>query len=228
MAVTAVGILALIAVAWRIRIRVFTRAEAALLALVAGNWVMIWAQINVSDGVPFPEKRYWIQSFVLLCGWAVWGVYRLSAFLRGRFPSAKHLLPLMLYTLILFDFVMLFKPYIPAGRRFAYRKACDWAENVIMRDWKGPEKDSENPFSVKEYHRPDRPVVRAFSKRLAYDLKGRRDNVRIFGKIDTPDYIVIDRTKEPPPGSGYDKIAAEAYASRIFEIYRRINRKGSE
>lgn len=224
----AVGILALIAVVWRIRIRVFTRAETALLALVAGNWVMIWAQINVSDGVLFPEKRYWIQSFVLLCGWAVWGVDRLSALLCSRYSFAKHLLPLMLYLLILFDFVMIFKPHIPVGRRFAYRKACNWAENVIMRDWKGPEKDEANPFSIKEYHHPNRPVVRAFSKRLAYDLKGRRDNVHIFGKVDTPDYIVIDKTKKPPPGKGYDKIAAAAYASRKFEIYRRKNEKGDE
>ena len=61
----AVGILALIAVVWRIRIRVFTRAETALLALVAGNWVMIWAQINVSDGVLFPEKRFLPRLWLL-------------------------------------------------------------------------------------------------------------------------------------------------------------------
>jgi hypothetical protein len=223
MAMIAIAVLALLAVAWRIRIRVFSRVEIALLSLVIVNWVMIWAQINVADGVAFPEKRYWIQSFVLICGWAVWGVDSLARFCSRRNRIFRYIIPVALLILVLFDMVMLFKPHIPLGRRYAYAKACVWAENIIKNDWDGPKIDKDNPFSVKEYHLPCRPIVHAFSQRLAYDLKGRRDNVKIFGNVDTPDYIVIDKRKEEGPKQGYEKLATRTFASRDFEIYRRKN-----
>lgn len=221
-----IGILACAAVVWRIRRRLFTRAEAALAALIVVNWVMIWAQINVADRVPFPEQRYWIQSFVLLGGWAVWGVDRAAAALSGRFPAARFVLPILIGALALFDLVMVFKPHIPVGRRYAYAQACTWAEGVIRDDWRGPAKDEKNPFSIREYHRPNRPVVRAFSRRLPYVLGGRRDNPAIFGPIDTPDYIVVDTRKgKAPSGARYEKIASNTFARRTFDLYR-LKKKG--
>lgn len=220
----AVGILTLMAIVWRIRIHAFTRVEMALLALIVGNWMMIWAQINIADGVAFPEKRYWIESFVLLCGWAVWGIERVSSHFSDRIPCLKYVIFASLSLLIVFDLVMIAKPHIPIGRRFAYNKACAWAVGVIRRDWRGPDRDVKNPFSIKEYHRANRPVVEAFSQLVPYELKGRRENVKIFGKIDTPDYIVIDKKKAHPPKRGYEKIAFAEYASREFEIYR-LNKK---
>lgn len=221
-----VGILSLMAVVWRVRMRVFTREEIVLLAIVFVNWAVICAQINVADGVVFPEKRYWIQSFVLMCGWAMWGLDRVTEVLSRKKHVCKYILPVLVIVLIIFDFVMVFKPHIPIGRRYAYYKACAWAEDVIRKDWQGSERDLNNPFSIKEYHRPNRPVVRAFSQRLVYNLKGRRDNVGIFGVVDIPDYIVIDTgkmnsKKNRRPGNGYEKISEAVFVSNKFELYKR-------
>jgi hypothetical protein len=221
-----VGIFAFLTVVWRIRNRVFTRAEVALLSLIVVNWIVIWAQINIADGVAFPEKRYWIQSYVLLCGWAVWGIERLITVLVRKNQAFKFVLPVLFVGLIIFDCMMVLRTHIPVGRRYAYYKACAWAEDVIRKDWQGSERDLNNPFSIKEYHRPNRPVVRAFSQRLVYNLKGRRDNVGIFGDVDMPDYIVIDTgkmnsKKNRRPGNGYEKISEAVFVSNKFELYKR-------
>lgn len=222
MVVIAVGILALAAIAWRVRERIFTRTEAAILALVAGNWILIWAQINVDCSAAFPEKRYWIQSVALMCGWAVWGVDRIAVRFSGRFPLVRFLLPAAIGLLVIFDLVMIVKPHIPLGRRYAYNEACRWAEDIIRNDWQGPRQDAKNPFSTKEHHLPYRPVVRSFSQRLPYVLGGRRDNVHIFGETDMPDYIAVDTRKERGlPGKGYEKIAERVFGSRTFMLYRR-------
>lgn len=216
-----VGLLALLAVAWRIRKRLFTRAEAVLAAIVVINLGMVWAQIVVADHVAFPEKRYWIQSFVLVCGWAVWGVDRAAATLAARVPVLRYALPAALAVLAVLDVVMVLKPQIPFGRRYAYVQACTWAEDLIRKDWHGPEKDDHNPFAIQEYHRPNRPVVQAFTRRLPYVLDGRKDNEYVFGALDTPDYIAVDTKKEVRrPGPKYEKIGAATFASRTFEVYR--------
>ena len=80
----AVIAIAAVAIAYRVKARLFTRAEFAVLSIFVVNWVMIELQISICDHSPFPEKRYWVQAGVLLLGWAAWGMYRLSAALSSK------------------------------------------------------------------------------------------------------------------------------------------------
>lgn len=216
------ALIALVAILYRVQKRLFTRAEGVLLAIVAANVALIWAQIAIKDHAAFPEKRYWIQSFVLLLGWTAWGV---QAFCRSaaakRIPGIRFLFPLIVALFALNDLVMVVKPHIPVGRRHAWVSACNWAAERIRADWKGPAQDAEDVFSVQQYHRPNRPCVAGHTARIAYLVGGRVASTNEFGRLDRPDYICKEESKIGKLGPDYELMDRVPFGKRRFALYRR-------
>jgi len=220
-------VIALLAIAYRVRMRLFTKAEFAVLSIFIVNWVTIELQIAICDHVPFPEKRYWVQAGVLLLGWTAWGMYRLSSAMSSRFRPARYILPAAVAGLAVVEIVMVMKPHIPGSRRYAYLRAVDWAAEKISADWNGPAMDEHMGYSSLNYRHPNRPVVCAHTARLPYVLNGRRSTV-LDG--DVPDYICdeegkIDLAAERLHGARYELMDRLTVGKRTFALYRR---KGGE
>lgn len=212
--------LSLAVIAVRIRRRQFSRAEGALLAVVAVNYAVVVGQSLFEGGhfhLNFPEARYTIQSTLLLYPWGIWGV--ISLFRSGRLAS--RCLAAAFAGFAILAVVMLVKSKIPGSRRHAYVRACDWAVERIRADWDGPSKDAAFEFYPQEYHSPNRPVVQAHTARLPYLLNGRLSSLDIVGKVDTPDYWFDDIDREVPPKKGYDKLDSYRCGNYRFELYRR-------
>ncbi len=226
----AVIAIAAVAIAYRVKARLFTKAEFAVLSIFIVHLVMVELQISICDHSPFPEKRYWVQAGVLLSGWAVWGLVRFSAALSSRFRPARYLLPAAVVCLAAVEVAMIAKPHVPFSRRYAHLRAVDWAEEMIRADWKGPSKDKGIEFITAEYRQPNRPIVRAHTARLPYVLNGRNDSVSQAFEDDTPDYICdeegkIDLLSESLHGAKYELMEKAKFGRRTFALYRRV-RKG--
>ena len=84
--------LGLAAFAYRLATHRLRREELALFAVVVASFLIVWAQIWAADGKPFPERRYWLQSFILLFAWAAWGLCRLTDALGRRVWAFARLL----------------------------------------------------------------------------------------------------------------------------------------
>ena len=220
-------VIAALAIAYRVRMRLFTKAEFAVLSIFVANFAMIELQIAICDHRLFPEMRYWVQSGVLLLGWTAWGIYRLSSALASKFRPARYVLPAAVACLAAFEIVMIAKPHIPGARRHAYLQAVDWAAERIRADWKGPAMDECMGYFNLNYRHPNRPVVRAHMSRLPYVLNGRRSTALAD---DVPDYICdeenkIDLASELLHGASYELMDRLTVGKRTFALYRR---KGGE
>ena len=221
-------VIAVLAIAYRVRMRLFTKAELAVLSIFAANWVMMELQITICAHQLFPEARYWVQSGVLLLGWTAWGIYRLSSALSSKFRPARYVLPVAVACLAAVEIVMIMKPHIPGSRRYAYLQAVDWAAERIRADWKGPAADEHMGYFNRNYRHPNRPIVSAHTARLPYVLNGRRSTV-LAG--DVPDYICDEEGKIDLAaewrlhGVRYELMDRLTVGKRTFALYRR---KGGE
>lgn len=221
------ALIALVAIIYRIKTRVFTRAEGVLLAIIAANFLLIWAQIVIKDHAAFPEKRYWVQSFTLLLGWTAWGIGAVcKSSLARRFKPIRFVFPLIVALFALNDLIMVIKPKIPVGRRHAWVAACNWATDRIRADWKGPAQDETDVFSTRQYHQPKRPCVAGHTARIAYLLNGRVASINEFGKIDRPDYICKEEAKIGKLGDDYELMDHIQFGKRRFALYRSRGREG--
>jgi hypothetical protein len=201
----------------------------AVVAVAIIGFLMVWAQIWIADGKSFPERRYWLQGFVLLFLWAAWGVCRLSNVLARRLPPVRFFAPTLLVVLLLLDVVTLFKPMIPVGRRHVHVLAGDWAAAAICADWKGPTRDEKVAFSIRDYHPAARPIVEtpAHLRRVVYEVGGRHARMASFGASDTPDYVLDEnRQSATLKKGGYELMAERAFGARHFSLYRRKTRHG--
>ena len=218
-------IIALAAIAYRVYTRQFSKLELALLIVFLGNVGFVALQCGVSFS-HLPEKRYWIQSAVLLLGWAVWGIRQVAEFASARMKYAKHTMSAIVIVFALVALGMIFKSKVPGSRRYAYVKASDWAEQKIRADWKGPVRDCGDYTSPGEYHLPNRPIVQAHSNRLPYKLGGRDDSCSGWYEDDTPDYLFdeekeIDLAAKNLYGAKYDLMDKLTIGKRTFALYRR-------
>lgn len=216
--------LGLAAFAYRLSTHRLRREELALFAVVVVSFLMVWAQIWVADGKPFPERRYWLQSFILLFAWAAWGARRLSDSLARRVPAVRFVLPVVVVVFLALDVVALFKPLIPVGRRHVHVKASNWAAEAIRADWKGPRRDATVKFSVMEYHPAARPIVEtpANLRRTTYLVGGRHPWTKLFGKKDAPDYVLDENHESSTPAKGaYELMEERSFGKRHFALYRR-------
>lgn len=220
-------VIAALAIAYRVRMRLFTKAEFAVLAIFVANFAMIELQIAICDHQLFPEARYWVQSGVLLLGWTAWGIYRLSSALSSRFRPARYILPAVVACLAVVEIVMIIKPHIPGSRRYAYLQAVDWAAERIRADWKGPAVDEHMERSNLNYRPPNRPIVCAHTSRLPYVLNGRRGVAFVD---DVPDYICdeekkLDLDSEWLHGARYELMDRLAVGKRTFALYRLVGKE---
>lgn len=220
------------AVAVRIATRRFTAPEWALLAIAALNYLVLAGQLLGCWGIDKyegPEKRYWIQSGVLFLGWTAWGLSELSRVAARRWRPARQTLPLVVAVFAAIDLAMLAKPHVPGSRRNSNLRACEWAEERIRADWKGPAADRENVYSDREYHEPGRPALRAHTGLLAYRLGGRQASPDKFGAVDLPDYVVDEEKKlRLPEGADYSLMDSAEFSGRRYLIYRREKGKVTE
>jgi len=229
--VIAVIFIALAAIAYRVSKRLFSKAEAAVVAVFGVCLAMIWLQIFICDHVSFPEKRYWIQSAIMLSGWAVWGIRELAK-QRNKVLAfcGRYLLPTVITCLALTDLVMLAKPYIPGSRRHAYVKAAKWAAEKIRDDWKGPSRDEKVNFFAGEYRHPSRPIVRCHTARLSYILGGRKDHTVHQPDDPMPDYVCNEESKldfgsQPLRGAKFELMDRLVVGKRKFALYRRVEER---
>lgn len=224
----AVIFIAFAAIAYRVHKRLFSKAEATVVAVFVACFVMVWLQIFICDHVAFPEKRYWVQSAILLSGWAVWGIRELSK-QRNKVLAfcGRYVLPIVIACLALTDVVMLAKSYIPGSRRHAYVKAAKWAAEKIRDDWKGPSRDEKVDFFAGEYRHPSRPIVRCHTARLSYMVGGRKDHTVHQSDDPMPDYVCNEECKldfdaEPLKGAKFELMDRLVVGKRKFALYRRV------
>jgi len=216
----ALALFSLAVIVIRIWRRQFTRAEWALLAVLAVSYAVVVGQSCFEGGrlhLRFPEARYTIQSTLLLYPW---GIYGIITWCKSR-KWANRGLTMAMMAFALLAVVMLIKSKIPGSRRNAHVRACDWAVERIRADWDGPQMDKDFCFYVQEYHRPNRPIVRAHTARLPYLLGGRLSSEDMIGAVDRPDYWFDDINREDPPTKGYHKIDSYRCGKYQFELYRR-------
>ena len=226
-------VIAFLAIAYRIRKHLFTKAEFAVLSIFIANWVIIELQISICDHCLFPEKRYWVQAGVLLLGWTAWGICRFSSALSYKFRPARYVLLVAVACLVVVEIAMLVKPHIPGSRRYAYLQAVDWAAEKIRADWKGPAMDEHVKYLSSNYRHPNRPVVCAHTPRLPYVLNGRRSlhsDESVYDILDIPDYICdeegkLDLAAKWLHGAKYELMDRLTTGKRMFALYRR---KGDE
>ena len=219
-------VIAVAAIAWRIATKRFTAAEGIVLAIAVLNYLVLAGQMLGCYGFKNydpPEMRYWIQSGILFFGWAAWGLLEVSRFVAQKWRPAKFLLPLVVAVLAAIDVAMLVKPHVPSSRRNAYLRACDWAEEKIRADYKGPAKDAAWVYGDQEYHDEKRPALVAHTGLLAYRLNGRHASPGKFGAIDLPDYVFDEDKKiRLPAGASYELMDRVSFGKRSFSLYRRV------
>ena len=197
----------------------FSRWEGAVLGISLLTLLVITAQSCLECGrfqFALPERRYVIQSAILLYGWGVWGVLNFPLKAVRRFT-----LPVVLVGLAVYHGVMLVKAHLPFGRRAAFVAASAWAVERIRADYKGPAADATNVFSVAQYHRPNRPIVHGHNPRVGYLLGGRAEFLRVFGSADQPDYWVTGHLDDAFDRGAYDHVDTFVFGKRRFELYRR-------
>lgn len=228
---TILTVLSLAVAAYRIKKGLFTRLEWFLLCLWFGHFALEEAQLLVKFHHFRYDPRYFRPASFLSWIWLAWGLShwwsKVKWYALGLFAAA-----------CIYDAVMVFKPLIPGSRRSAYVQAGDWAIGRIRADWKGPSRDEEDVFALKEYHVPYRPIVHAHIARVPYFLHGRYSFMEHFGKIDTPDYWVIDTRRDvrfwlpevrkftPYPWlPDYELIDRSSFGGREFEIWRLCGRR---
>lgn len=211
------ALLGIAALAWRKRKGQLTRVEVVTLGVAFVAVLMVWLQIVICDHRLFPERRYYSQALLLLFPWAIWG---LREFCRiRRWPFAR-ILGAAVVGFAIYDGVMLVKARLPVGRRAAYSRACDWAVKEIAADWKGPARDAETGFMLRQYVTPDRPIVDCYTRRIAYLVGGRRlSKWRVHTEV--ADYWVGDLHRQTPPAEGYEKMGEFEHGKHAFGLYRR-------
>lgn len=219
-------LIALAAIIARIITHRFTKAEWILLSIGVITYITLAGQILVCwGGKKFepPEMRYWIQAGVLFLGWAAWGISEASRVLASKWKPGGYLLPTIVIIFAAIDCAMLLKPQVPTSRRNAYLRACDWAEEKIRADYKGPAEDAEWIYSDKEYHDVKRPAIIAHTGLLAYRLNGRHASPGKFGAIDLPDYVCNEEKRlQLPEGAKYELMDRVKFGKRSFALYRRV------
>lgn len=197
----------------------FSRQEGVVLGIFVLSILVITVQSCAEYGrfqLALPERRYVIQSTVLLYGWGVWGVLHLPL------KAARRLiLPIILVGLVAYHATMLVKSHLPFGRRAAFVAASDWAVERIRADYHGPTADATNVFSLAEYHRPNRPIVHGHNPRIGYLLGGRDESLSIFGAVDQPDFWVTGHLDDEFDRGAYEFVDAFVFGKRRFELYRR-------
>lgn len=216
--------LAALALVFRLVTHRLRREELAVVAVAFVAFLMVWAQIRIAYSVSFPERRYWLQGFVLLFLWAAWGACRLSDALARRLPPVRFVLPALLAVLLALDAVALFKPLIPVGRRHVHVQAGDWAAAAIRADWNGPARDEKVAFSIRDYHPAERPIVEtpAHLRRVGYQVGGRHPRMESFGAEDAPDYVLDENNQSATVAKGgYERMAERTFGKRHFTLYRR-------
>jgi len=221
---TAFTILSLCVAAYRIRRRLFTRAEWILLALWAGHFLFELA-VMYGEFMRFRfEARFFRPAEFLTWGWLAWGVVRLWC--CG--PGWRRMFFALLGLVLLYDGIMLTRAKIPAGRRNAYAAACDWAAEKIREDWKGPACDTNFVFTLGEYRTDRRPVVDCHSARVPYLVGGRSNGMddgvyEQVAELDRPDYWIQDlRTDDPPTGSEWELMGTFRRGKYELPLYRRV------
>ncbi len=233
-AIVAIGVVALV---WRIAAKSGTRevigaqstgkCEAALLAsiliAIAMTALQSLAEAKFTK-FKFPEMRYWWQVTIPFFGYAVWGMKQLLDRRNKTFFPRVMIAMAVLFTAYLG--VMLAKAHVPAGRRNAYMRVCEWAAPKIKADWKGPAADESVKESAFEYRILNRPIVQAHTARLPYILGGRHDAASNLFADDTPDYICneekkIDFSDRSLHGAKYELMDKCQIGKRKFALYRR-------
>lgn len=216
---TVLTVLSLAVAAYRIKKGLFTCLEWFLLLFWLGHFALEEAQLIVKFHHFRYDPRYFRPASFLSWIWLACGLSTYWSKVKWYALSA-------LAAICIFDAVLVIKPNLPFGRRGAYVRACDWAVGKIRADWKGPARDPDIGFSLGEYHTPYRPVVMAYVARVPYLLNGRQALLTDFGKVDFPDYWIIDVRRDDPPRAGFELMDTYRQGKFAFELYRR-QRKGA-
>lgn len=205
-------LIALGVVAWRLRRRELSQEEVAVAAVAIISLGVVFLQSLIADYV-IPEGRYYKQIGTLLVPWTVWAALRLK--------YGRRILIGLIAILAVYHGVMFAKPHMPGTRRKAYVSACEWAAELIRRDWHGPSRDEAATFSVRDYHLPHRPCVHGITPRLAYLVGGRDESLHVFGEIDRPDYWLTGRFDDEFRAEDYALMGEFTSGRYRFSLYRR-------
>jgi len=229
-------ILALAVAVWRIRRRLFTVAEWALLVLFVLHFLLTQLQVAVEGvsvvgiwGLFYVDWRYVNPAFFLSWGWLAWAVSQLwnrQWRIRGRVVAVRHVVLVLLSVMVVYGLRKTVRSNFPWVKRSWIVAACEHAADRINQDWKGPSRNATNEFWLSEYNSPLRPNVHGPSGRLAYLVNGCAVDKwpAESGPDKVPDYWLssgLSWEDLPPPGLKFTCIDSFKCGKRDYKLYRR-------
>lgn len=215
---TTLTLLAVAAIAYRARKGMLKKAEWGILAICVFHFIMqvLMTRAERITGSPI-EIRYLHPVSSLLWVYIVWVLKEFNY---------RWIVYLCISVFLVYDIAMLVKPWISGSRRNDNIIAGNWAVEKIENDFTALTSPQRCKFSIKEYARPNRPIVDGISKRVAYILKGRSPSTH-FGKRDMPDYVFSCNNKPDCSRWGienYKMIDVLIRGKREYRLYKRVTK----
>ena len=201
------------------------RNVSGLLLLIGTNFAVLasqalvafWKYIPSVDRPCIPEKRYWVESLILLLP--------LVPILLLRIRWGRKALTAIVAVMLAVTFVYLVKAHVPDSNRNVNVQACNWAVEVIRRDYTGPKVRQADVFGETNYRRPNLPIVDAHTARVAYLLDGQAAHIGFAGPDGIPDYLVGEPRRIRRGWTTlarYELLAERMFGKREFVIYKRV------
>lgn len=217
----AINLFAAAVIAYRIRKGLFRRSERLLLALWFAHGMLVLAQSCCVARRFLVDWRYLDPANAILWLWAAWGVSVL-----WRRPLARRAIFAVLLGFAIVNGAMVIKHAFPVGRRARVVSVSREAACAIREDWKGPTRDPVEKYSPWDYHPTGRPVVegpvsfRSAARLVGILSGGRSPKAHVFGKVDRPDYWLMDMGELPPEKA--EKLKRIAFGKHAYDLYRRV------
>lgn len=216
-------VLALGAVAWRIRTKKLTIVEWCLIAFVVLNVILVQLQMFVGEkGKLSWILRYHQAALVFLYGWAAWGVVALLDCLSGWRRIALALVAgawiaggggTSLWRIAKHGFV--------ESNRNARARAAEWAAEIVQKDFTGPKRDAERFFTLQEYHPSCRPIILSEGAYLVSLLGGRWVSTsHDIRRHERPDYALQPKGLPAPKQMALLAETEIGRKKRGFSLYR--------
>lgn len=207
---------ALAIIAYRYRKGVFTKVEWGIIGICGFHFIMqvlmLWSE-RITGSVIVTRYIHPVNS--LLWVYIVWALKEFNF---------RWVVYVCLAAFVVYDIAMLVKPWVPGSRRYDNIVAGNWAVEKIRKDFTMSTTPQRYKFSIKEYARPNRPVVDGINRRVAYILGGRSPTTH-FGKRDMPDYVFSCNNKPAHDHWGkkrYKLLAELKLRKRTYHLYKRI------
>lgn len=213
---TTLVLIALVALGWRMKRGLATKAEITLWLIWLVHLVIVASLTAAVREEHTIDTRYLKTVDCLVWGAAIWALLKVK--------YGKWIVSAVLALLVVYNAVMFTKHLVPGSRRNANLIACEWAQKVIADDCRDRDTAPDSKlFFLHEYTTGGKPVISPISKRMNYLLKARNACLEFGEKEGRPDYIVEEDKRlkfEPWQKSDYFLMDELQIKNRHYSIYK--------